>query len=85
MAISAANTLTGQKASTSTDVDGSYKLHAPGNGRYVVRAQFTAFAPLTQEVLINAANPSAKIDFELVLASRAKRAGEEAPGDFQAS
>ncbi len=77
--VSAANTLTGQKAATSTDVDGSYKLHVAANGRYVVRAQFTAFAPATQEVLINAAHPVAKIDFDLVLASRAKRPGEEAP------
>ena len=75
--VSAANTLTGQKVATSTDVDGSYTLHVPANGRYVIRAQFTAFAPATQEVLINAANRTGKADFELVLASRAKAAGEE--------
>ncbi|HUK88478.1 MAG TPA: carboxypeptidase-like regulatory domain-containing protein, partial [Terriglobales bacterium] len=44
VAISAANTLTGQKAVTSTDLDGSYALHVPADGRYVVRAQLAAFA-----------------------------------------
>ena len=77
--VTAANTLTGQKAATSTDVDGSYTLHVAANGRYVVRAQFTAFAPATQETMVNAANPAPKIDFELVLASRARQPGEEAP------
>src|SRR5271167_881939 len=52
--VTAANTLTGQKATTSTDVDGSYSLQLPSNGRYVVRAQMAAFAPVTKEVLINA-------------------------------
>src|SRR5262249_2038724 len=36
--ISAANTLTGKKVVTTTDIDGSYALHLPSNGRFVVRA-----------------------------------------------
>ena len=72
--ITAANTLTGQKVATSSDVDGSYALQVPANGRYVVRAQMAAFAPLTQEVTINATNRDAQVNLELVLLSRAQQA-----------
>jgi trimeric autotransporter adhesin len=71
--ITAANTLTGQKVSTSSDLDGSYILSVPSNGRYVVRAQMPAFAVLTQEVRINAGTPNAQADLELVLLSRAPK------------
>ena len=77
VAISAANTLTGQKVVTSTDLDGSYALHLPADGRYVVRAQLAAFAPTTKEVLINAANRSARVDVELLLLSRAQAAAKQ--------
>ena len=77
VAISAANTLTGQKAVTSTDLDGSYALHVPADGRYVVRAQLAAFAPVTKEVLINSANRSARVDLELILLSRAQAAAKQ--------
>ena len=72
--VTAANTLTGKKAVTSTDVDGSYFLHVASNGRYVVRAELAAFAPLTKEVLINAANRAARVDLEMILLSRAEEA-----------
>jgi len=77
VAITAANTLTGQKVVTSTDVDGSYSVHVPSNGRYVLRAQITAFAPATKEIVINAASPNAQVDVEMVLASRARQPGED--------
>src|SRR5258708_3789055 len=60
--VTASNTLTGKKYATSTDVDGSFRIEVGSKGRYVVRAEFAAFAPLTQEVLINAENPSAQAD-----------------------
>jgi Carboxypeptidase regulatory-like domain len=72
--VSAANTLTGQKAVTSTDVTGSYILQVRTNGRYVVRAELSAFAPLTQEVLINSDHHDAQVSLEMVLLSRAKQA-----------
>jgi Carboxypeptidase regulatory-like domain/TonB dependent receptor-like, beta-barrel len=71
VAVTATNTLTGQKAVTWTDVTGHYVLQVPANGRYVVRAQMAAFAPLTSEVLINDANRDAQSDLEMVLLSRA--------------
>ena len=68
--VTAANTLTGHKVTTWTDVDGTYFLQVPSNGRYVVRTQMAAFAPVTQEVLINATSKDQKVDMELVLLSR---------------
>lgn len=70
--VTASNTLTGQKAVTSTDVNGGYVLRVPANGRYVVRAQMAAFAPLTREVLINEDTRAVQADFELILLSRAQ-------------
>jgi outer membrane receptor protein involved in Fe transport len=68
--VTAANTLTGQKATTSTDVDGSYSLQLASNGRYVVRAQMAAFAPVTKEVVINATDHNLEANLELILLSR---------------
>ena len=78
--VTAVNTLTGQKAVAWTDVDGTYTLQVPADGRYVIRTQLAAFAPLTHEVVINAANRDAKVDLEMVLLSRAQQAS---PGALQ--
>jgi len=75
--ITATNTLTGQKVTTWTDVNGQYGLEVPSNGRYVVRAQMSAFSPLTQEVLINAANHDVQANLEMVLLSRAQQAAAQ--------
>lgn len=73
VAISAADPLTGQKVVTSTDVDGSYVLRVPADGRYVVRAELAAFAPVTREAVLNASHPTARVDLELLLLSRARQ------------
>lgn len=70
VAITAANTLTGKKAVTSTDAAGAYTLHIPSAGRYVIRAEMPAFQTVTSEVLLNAARPEARVDVELILLSR---------------
>ena len=80
VAITAMNSLTGRKYATTTDIDGKYAMAIPRNGRYVVRAQLTGFADVTQEVVLNgveaqAANQGITIvpkatDFGLQLASR---------------
>jgi hypothetical protein len=75
--VSAANTLTGKKYSTSTDVDGTFKISVGGKGRYVVRAEFSAFAAVTQEVLLNDQNRSGKADMAMVLLSRAQQNAEQ--------
>src|SRR5579864_3352364 len=75
--VSAANTLTGKKYFTSTDVDGTFKISVGGKGRYVVRAEFSAFAPVTQEILLNDQNRSGKADMAMVLLSRAQKNAEQ--------
>src|SRR5215469_16393106 len=51
--ITAQNTLTGKRFSTTTDVTGAWSLTIPQNGRYVIRSQFAAFAQGAQEAVLN--------------------------------
>jgi hypothetical protein len=70
VALTASNTLTGKKYAAATVSDGTFVLAGLPRGRYVLRAEFMGFAPLTQEVVLNPENPSGKADLELILASR---------------
>jgi hypothetical protein len=69
--ITAQNTLTGKRYSTTTDVTGVWSLTIPQNGRYVIRTQFAAFAQGAQEAVLNATSHDQAVDFQLMLASRA--------------
>jgi len=69
--VTAQNTLTGKRYSTTTDVTGAWALSIPTNGRYVIRTQFAAFAPGAQEAVLNASSHEQAVEFQLVLASRA--------------
>src|SRR5512133_1541632 len=51
--VTAAHSLTGKKVSTSTDVDGSFHLTVPNKGKWVVRAELSAFAAQTAEVRLD--------------------------------
>ena len=68
--VTAANTLTGKKYSAATNSEGKFVLSGMTRGRYVVRAEFMGFAAFTQEVVLNPENSSAKVEAELILASR---------------
>jgi hypothetical protein len=68
--VTAANTLTGKKFSVATTSNGTYSFTGLPRGRYVVRVEFMAFAPQTQEVILKPETPSGKFDAELILASR---------------
>ena len=68
--VTAQNTLTGKRYSTTTDITGSWQLNIPQNGRYVIRTQFAAFAGGTQEAVLNATSHDQIVNFELILASR---------------
>ena len=78
--MTAQNTLTGKKFSTTTDIIGAWSLTLPQNGRYVIRTQFAAFAPGSQEALLNATSHDQKVDFQLMLASRAAEQEQQANG-----
>ncbi len=69
--VTAQNTLTGKRFSTTTDITGAWAITIPQNGRYVIRTQFAAFAQGAHEALLNATNREQAVDFELMLASRA--------------
>jgi hypothetical protein len=71
VAITATNTLTGKKFATTTDVDGNYAMTIPKSGRYVVRAELTAFASVTHEVKITADATDQTAAFAMELASKA--------------
>jgi hypothetical protein len=75
--VTATHSLTGRKVITSTDVDGSFRLGVPSKGRWVLRAEFSAFAPQTAELMMTPAQPDAAHDFELVLLSRAPKPANE--------
>ncbi len=76
----AAHSLTGRKVITSTDVDGSFRLDLPSKGRWVLRAEFSAFAVQTAEIMLTPAQPDTTHDFELVLLSRVPKT-TNSPGD----
>jgi hypothetical protein len=69
--VTAQNTLTGKRFSTTTGIDGAWSLKIPQNGRYVIRTQFAGFAAGSQEAVLNAAGHDQAVDFDLLLASRA--------------
>ena len=93
VAITATNTLTGKKYSTSTDIDGQFAMKIPRNGRYVVRVELAGFAAATQEVVLTGVEAQAAAqgitinekptDFGMELASRA--AADEARQSAAAS
>ncbi len=68
--VTAANTLTGKKFSVATASNGTYSFTGLPRGRYVVRVEFMAFAPQTQEIILKPETPTGKFDAELILASR---------------
>jgi hypothetical protein len=71
--VTAQNTLTGKRFTTTSDVNGAWAMTIPQNGRYVVRTQFAAFAAGSQEALLNASSHDQALSFDLILASRAQQ------------
>ena len=74
VSVTAQNTLTGKRYTTTTGITGAWSMKIPDNGRYVVRTQFAAFAQGAQEAVLNAANHDQTVNFDLQLASRAAAA-----------
>src|SRR5947209_899550 len=70
--VTASTTLTGKKVSSATRPDGSFELALPARGRYVIKAEQLAFAPITKEVVVTPEAPQANVDADLMLASRAQ-------------
>src|SRR5580700_6720563 len=75
--VSAENAATKEQLNTWTDVDGSYSLRIPADGRYTVRVQMAAFSASTQQVVLDEAHPDVQANFELILLSRAHEAASK--------
>ncbi|HKC71699.1 MAG TPA: carboxypeptidase-like regulatory domain-containing protein, partial [Terriglobales bacterium] len=95
--VSAADTDTGTRVTTTSNPDGSYALTVPA-GDYSVEVQMTAFATASREVVINNSVPRVQADFDLVLQSRVSQrpgggrfagmgraGGGQGPGGLQAT
>ncbi len=54
---------------TSTGVDGAYRVALPGPGRYLVKAELAAFATVTRDVTVDSACQG-RMDLAMTLASR---------------
>src|SRR5579859_3543232 len=80
VAVTAQNTLTGKRFTTTSDIAGAWSMTIPQNGRYVIRTQFAAFAPGSQEALLNAASHDQVVNFDLQLASRAAQLEQQQDG-----
>jgi trimeric autotransporter adhesin len=77
--ITATNSVTSQKITAWSDVDGGFVLQVPVDGSYVVSMQMAAFAGGTKEVVIGAANRDAHVNVELILLSRQPSAAPAEP------
>ncbi len=71
VSVTAQNTLTGKRFSTTTDITGAWSMEIPQNGRYVIRTQFAAFAQGSAEALLNASSHDQAVNFDVTLTSRA--------------
>jgi hypothetical protein len=80
--ITASNTLTGKKVITSTDAQGNFLLQVTSKGRYVIKADFPAFAAVTKEAVISSTTTNARVDLELVLLSRVPKTSNTQGGDL---
>jgi hypothetical protein len=69
--VTATNSSTQEKTTTSTDLNGAYSLQVAG-GKYELRVEMPAFAPSTREITL--ADPSTHADLELTLLSRTQQA-----------
>src|SRR5208283_3740068 len=83
-AVTAANTLTGKKYAAVTNAEGKFSFSGIARGRYVLRIEFMGFSLFTQEFLLNPQNPSAKVDAELLLASRQQQQSNTASASIAA-
>jgi hypothetical protein len=56
---------------SASNADGVYALKIPGPGRYTLKAEFFAFAPIARELTVDQAGCQQRTDLPMTLASRA--------------
>jgi hypothetical protein len=72
--VTATNSLTEDKASTTTDLNGRYSLRVPATGAYIVEIGMPAFSSGTKEANVTTSSQPVRLDFELSLLSRSQQA-----------
>src|SRR5215468_6454826 len=75
--VTATNTTTNEKFTTSTDLNGQYQLRLPAIGSYNVETSMAAFAPSTKTAEISEASAPVRMDFDLTLSSRTQNASAQ--------
>src|ERR1700679_1848772 len=70
--VSATNAASNEQVNAWTDVDGSYVLRIPADGKYNVRVQMAAFAASAQDVTLDPTHADVQQNFELILQSRTR-------------
>ena len=69
--VTAVNRANGEKVVVWTALDGRFAIQVPAPGRYTIRVEMTAFAPVTREV--DAKDSTTRADIALTLASRSEQ------------
>jgi trimeric autotransporter adhesin len=75
--ITATNTATNEKFTTSSDLNGQYQLRLAAIGSYSVETSMAAFAPSTKTAEISDASAPVRMDFDLTLSSRTQNASAQ--------
>jgi len=73
VAITATNSETNEKLTTSTDVNGRYQLRVPAMGTYTVESALAAFATATKPADVRDLATPVRLDFDLSLVSRTQQ------------
>jgi hypothetical protein len=77
--VTATNSTTNEKVTTSTDPNGQYQLKVPATGTYNVETTMSAFATSAKPANVSDASTPLRLDFDLTLASRTQQAAAQPP------
>lgn len=77
--------LSGDKFTTTTDLDGSYSVSLPQEGDYTLQVQMAGFAPVEKTLSVNPAAPASSVDVPMTLLSRVQQQPEPVPSERRAA
>jgi len=77
--VTATNSATNEKVTTSTDLNGQYQLKLPSAGTYNIETSMAAFSPSTKPAEVGEGAAPVRLDFDLALASRSQQQSANPP------
>ena len=77
VSVTAINSVTNEKVTTSTDLNGQYQLKVPTVGTYNIETTMAAFAPAAKQAELVDVSTPVRLDFDLTLASRVPQASPQ--------